>query len=136
MDSGLQRALRMTAGILGVLLSLPLGIAAYGVALYISSNAASTEGITGPILAVTIAVAVVALVLFVCAVRTLIRAYATRLTLLLMAGCELIGLVLFVLAIRAGSNLLLWAVLAAVAAVLSVITGVRVGQRQGARRPN
>jgi hypothetical protein len=132
MDSGLQRALRIAAGILGLLLSLPLGIAAYGVSVFISSDAGSAAGITGPVLAVTIAVALVALVLLVCGVRTLIRAYATRLTLLLMAGCELIGLVLFVLAIRAGSNLVFWAVLAAVAVVLSVITGLRVGQRQAA----
>ena len=122
----------MAAGIVGLLLSLPLAIAAYGVAVFISSDAGSSSGVTGPVLAVTIGVALVALVLLVCAIRTLVRAYATRLTLLLMAGCEVVALVLFVLAIRAGSNLVFWAVLAVVAVLISVLTGLRIGQRQAA----
>ncbi|MEP6561195.1 MAG: hypothetical protein ABJD68_09005, partial [Nakamurella sp.] len=120
MDDGLQRALRITAGILGLLLSLPLAIAAYGVSVFISSDAGTASGITAPVLAVTIGVALVALVLFVCAIRTLVRAYATRLTLFVMAGCELIALALFIVAMRDGSNLVLYAVMAAVAVLMSV----------------
>jgi hypothetical protein len=130
MDSGLQKTLRIVAGIMGLLLSLPLAIAAYGVSLFLSSAAGSSSGVTGPVLAVTIAVALVALVLFVGAARTLFPGYASRLTLFVVAGCEVIALVLFVLAIRAGSNLVFWAVLAGVAALISVLTGVRMGQRQ------
>jgi len=132
MDSGLQRAMRITAGILGLMLSLPLAIAAYGVSVFISSDAGAGSGVTGPVLAVTVAVALVALVLFVGAIRTLFPGYTSRLTLFVVAGCEVIALVLFVLAIRAGSNLVLWAVLAAVAVVVSVLTGLRIGQRQTA----
>jgi hypothetical protein len=132
MDSGLQRTLRIVAGILGLLLSLPLAIAAYGVSVFISSDAGSSSGVTGPVLVVTIAVALVALVLFVGAIRTLFPGYASRLTLFVVAGCEAVALVLFVLAIRAGSNLLFWAVLAGVAVLISVLAGLRIGQRQAA----
>ncbi|MET0866084.1 MAG: hypothetical protein ABWZ98_17260 [Nakamurella sp.] len=130
MDDGLQRAFRITSGVLGLLLSLPLAIAAYGVAVWISSDAGVSSGATAPVLAVTVAVGLVALVLFVCAIRTLVRAFATRLTLYVMAGCEVVALVLFVLAIRAGSNLVLWAVIAGVAAIASVVTGLRSAPRQ------
>ena len=132
MDNGLQRALRIAAGILGLLLSLPLAIAAYGVSVFISSDSGAASGVTGPVLVVTVAVALVALVLFVGAIRTLFPGYASRLTLFVVGGCEAIALVLFVLAIRAGSNLVFWAVLAGVAVVISVLTGLRLGQRQAA----
>lgn len=127
----MQRGLRITAGVLGLVLALPLAIAAYGVAVVLGSDSTGS-GMTTPVLAVTIGVGLLALVIFICAIRTLVRAYATRLTLFVLAGCELVALGLFIVAMRSGSNLVFYAVLAGVAVLVSVATGLRTGQRQPA----
>jgi FtsH-binding integral membrane protein len=125
--SGLDKALRISSGVLGLLLCLPLAIAAWAVSVLVAADSQLATGDTWQVTAVIVAVALVVIVLFLCSIRTLVR--ATSVTLFVLAGCELIVVVLLIIAMRSGSNLLALTVIAGIAVVISVLTGMRVRTR-------
>jgi FtsH-binding integral membrane protein len=124
--SGLDKALRISSGVLGLVLCLPLAIAAWAVSVLVRSSTLEA-GDSWQVTVIIVAVAVVVIVLFLCSIRTLVR--ATSVTLFVLAGCEVIVVVLLVIAMRSGSNLIALTVIAAVAAVISVLTGMRAMSR-------
>jgi hypothetical protein len=109
-----------------LILSLPFAFAVWGVSIWMTVSTEPGSG-SGAILAVTVAVGLVAVVLFVAAIKVLVR--ATRLTLFVLAGGELVAIVLLVIAMRSGSNLIALTVIAAVALVISVATALGTAPR-------
>jgi hypothetical protein len=104
-------------------LCLPLAISAWAVSVWIGASGANQFGDTWQLVVIIVAVALVVIVMFVCSIKTLIQATSTNL--FVLAGCELIVVVLLVIAMRSGSNLVALTVIAGVAVVISVLTGVR-----------
>ena len=130
MTSGLDKALRISSGVLGLVLCLPLAIAAWAVSVWIGASPENQFDDTWQLIVIIVAVALVVIVQFIYSIKTLIQ--ATRSTLFVLAGCELIVLVLLVIAMRSGSNLIALTVIAGVAVVISVLTGLRAMARSRA----
>jgi len=124
--TGLDKALRIASGVLGLVLCLPLAIAAWGVSVFIAGSSLQT-GDSWQIIVIIAVVALVVIVLFLSSIVTLVR--ASGVTLFVLAGCEIVVVVLLLVAMRSGSNLIALTVIAVVAVIISILTALRAMSR-------